>query len=79
MEAVVKAGNFTNPFLKTAYQKACEAAEEFKEFSAEHPFVVAVFVTVIAFGVLVFVAPYALELLGFGADGPIAGRSLLHR
>ncbi|KAJ4297748.1 hypothetical protein N0V90_005643 [Kalmusia sp. IMI 367209] len=53
--------------LKEAYEKACEAAVAVEGFVKEHP----VFVTVVALGVLVIIAPWVLEVLGFGELGPI--------
>ena len=73
LETVLKAGKEMNPALKGAYNEACEATKEFKEFVAEHPLATGVFCTVIAVGVLVILAPYAVEALGFGELGPIEG------
>ena len=61
------------PAMQEAYDKACEAAKTIEGFAADHPIATAVFCTVIALGVLVVLAPYALELLGFGELGPIEG------
>lgn len=55
--------------VKEAYDKAWEAAKAVEGFVEEHP----VFCTVIALGVLVIVAPWAIEALGFGELGPIEG------
>ncbi|KAJ4356181.1 uncharacterized protein N0V89_004211 [Didymosphaeria variabile] len=53
--------------LKEAYIKACDAAVAVEGFVKEHP----VFVTVIAVGVLVTIAPWVLEVLGFAELGPV--------
>ncbi|KAF1977753.1 hypothetical protein BU23DRAFT_273008 [Bimuria novae-zelandiae CBS 107.79] len=55
--------------IKKAYDKACEAAVAAEGFVQEHP----VFCTVIALGVLIIVAPWVLEVLGFAELGPIEG------
>lgn len=73
LEAVIKSGERMNAAMQEAYDKACEAAKIFEGFAADHPVATAVFCTVIALGVLVVLAPYALELLGFGEWGPIEG------
>lgn len=62
-----------NEALKEAYDKACEEAKKIEGFAAEHPVATAVFCTVIALGILVIVAPYAIEVLGFEALGPVEG------
>ncbi len=74
LEAVIKSGERMNAAMQEAYDKACEAAKIFEGFAADHPVATAVFCTVIALGVLVVLAPYALELLGFGELGPIEGK-----
>ena len=80
MEAVLKGGEQMNAAMQEACAKACEAAKVFEDFAADHPYATAVFCTVIALGVLVILAPYVLELLGFAELGPIEGKylSILH-
>ncbi|KAK4695603.1 hypothetical protein P7C71_g2169, partial [Lecanoromycetidae sp. Uapishka_2] len=73
LEVVLKAGKEMNPAMQEAYDKACEAAKPIKGFIADHPVATAVFCTVVALGVLVVLAPYVLEFLGFGELGPIEG------
>ena len=73
MEVALKAGKEMNAALAAAYDKACEAATVFKHFAKDHPFATTIFVTVIAIGVLVILAPYVIEMLGFGELGPIEG------
>jgi ElaB/YqjD/DUF883 family membrane-anchored ribosome-binding protein len=63
------------PVLKEAYDKAWEAAEAVEGFVKEHP----VFCTVVALGVLVIIAPWVIEALGFGELGPIEGMYGFHR
>ncbi|KAI4146237.1 MAG: hypothetical protein L6R39_003535 [Caloplaca ligustica] len=71
LEAALKAGKGMNTAVAAAYARACEAAKVFEHFAEDHPLATAVFVTVIAIGVLVILAPYVVELLGFGELGPI--------
>jgi hypothetical protein len=54
------------PAMADALQRAMDAAVGFVR---EHP----VFFTVLALGVLVALAPWVLEAVGFGAAGPIEG------
>ncbi|KAI9882913.1 MAG: acetate non-utilizing protein 9 [Watsoniomyces obsoletus] len=63
--------------LKKAYDKACEAADEFKDFVKEHPIATEIFCTVIAIGILAVLMPWVLGLLGFGVEGPI--EEVVHR
>ncbi len=76
LEAVLKAGKQMSPVMQEAYDKACEAAKDIEGFAADHPIATAVFCTVIALGILVILAPFALEWLGFAELGPIEGKSL---
>ena len=75
LEAVLKAGKQMNPAMQEAYDKACEAAKMIEGFVADHPIATAVFCTVIALGVLVVLAPYVVELIGFSELGPVEGKS----
>ncbi|KAF2712757.1 hypothetical protein K504DRAFT_464819 [Pleomassaria siparia CBS 279.74] len=56
------------PVLKEAYDQSCETARAMEGFVQEHP---------VALGVLVLVAPWAIQALGFatgfGELGPIEG------
>ena len=67
-----------NAAMRNAYDKACEEAKKMGVFAADHPVLTAVFFTVIAMGILVVLAPYVVEWLGFwvgfGEEGPIAGK-----
>lgn len=73
LEQALAQGRKMSAALATAYDKACEAATVFEGFVKEHPIATAVFVTVIAIGVLVVLTPYVVEMLGFGELGPIEG------
>ncbi|KAL1792285.1 hypothetical protein ACET3X_008792 [Alternaria dauci] len=57
------------PTIRSAYQRAWEAAQSIEGFVIEHP----VMCTVIALGVLAVVAPWVLEALGFAELGPVQG------
>ena len=59
--------------LREAYEMAKEAAEACFEFAEEHPEVTMVVVTLLALGMLVYIAPVALEVLGFTELGPLEG------
>ncbi len=67
------------PALAQAYSSAVEIAEEefydLFEYVKDHPLEVAatVVISILAFGVLVALMPWVLELLGFGELGPIEG------
>jgi ElaB/YqjD/DUF883 family membrane-anchored ribosome-binding protein len=67
LEQVLREAQKLSPALKEAYDKACEAAKSIEGFVQEHP----VFCTVIALGVLVLIAPWAIEAIGFGVAGPM--------
>ena len=73
IEEALTARKEMNTVLAAAYEKAREAATVFERFGEAHPVVTAVFVTVLAVGVLVILAPYVVEILGFGELGPIEG------
>ena len=59
------------PAVHDAYHKAWEVAKGIEGFVIEHP----VMCTIIALGVLVIVAPWILEALGFAELGPVEGTS----
>ncbi|OHE97247.1 hypothetical protein CORC01_07501 [Colletotrichum orchidophilum] len=68
VEGLVRHRDTVGQVLKETMDKSTEAAESVFELAKAHP----VFVTVIAIGVLVIVAPWVLEALGFGELGPVA-------
>jgi len=74
LETVLRAGKDLGPALSAAYERACEAAKGIPGFAADHPLATAVFCTVVALGVLVVLAPYVLEILGFAELGPVEGK-----
>ena len=79
VEVALESGKEMNAVLAVAYEKACEAAMVFEDFEKDHPLATAVFVTVIAIGVLVILAPYMVEILGFGELGPVEGEITMIR
>ena len=59
--------------LREAIDAAEAAADACFIFSMEHPYLTTGLLTIVAVGVLVWMAPWAVEALGFGVRGPIAG------
>jgi hypothetical protein len=57
------------PAIRDAYNKAWVAANEIEGFVIQHP----VMCTIIALGVLVVIAPWVIEVLGFAELGPVEG------
>lgn len=55
--------------VRDAYHRSWDVAVSIEGFVTEHP----VFCTVIALGVLVIIAPWVIEALGFAAEGPLEG------
>ncbi|EXF77594.1 hypothetical protein CFIO01_11671 [Colletotrichum fioriniae PJ7] len=68
VEGLVRHRDTIGQVVRETVDKSTEAADSVFEFAKEHP----VFVTIIAIGVLVIVAPWVVEALGFGELGPIA-------
>lgn len=62
------------PVLGEFIDKAEQAAKAVFAFPQEHPYLTAGFVTIVAIGVLVLVAPWVVEALGFGEMGPVGGK-----
>ena len=67
--ALVK-GHVRGHALQHAYNRAFEEAADFPH---DHP----VFCTLLALGILVILAPWVLEALGFAELGPVEGKDLL--
>ncbi|KAK1675163.1 hypothetical protein BDP55DRAFT_728951 [Colletotrichum godetiae] len=68
VEGLVRHRDTIGQVVRETVDKSAEAAESVFEFAKEHP----VFMTIIAIGVLVIIAPWVIEALGFGELGPIA-------
>jgi hypothetical protein len=56
--------------MKEAFDKAFAIGSDFVH---EHPTLTAAMATVVAIGILVILAPWAVEALGFGELGPVEG------
>jgi hypothetical protein len=69
LENALKAEAPMGQAMKDAYEKATQIVADVFEFAKEHP----VFCTVVALGILVILAPWAIEAVGFGELGPIEG------
>ncbi|KAJ4392296.1 hypothetical protein N0V93_005921 [Gnomoniopsis smithogilvyi] len=63
-----KMGNAINDAL----QKVEDIAKEVYDFARDHPVAVEVFCMILAIGILWFMLPWVLEVLGFAAEGPVA-------
>lgn len=78
LEAALKEGASMGPAMKDAYEKAVEAIEKVLrlvgDFKREHP---VLFWSLVAVAILVVLAPWALEALGFAELGPVEGTCLL--
>ena len=70
LENILKAGTLLGQAMREAYDKACEAAKSLGEFIHDRP----IWFTIIALGILVILTPAVLEVLGFGAMGPVEGK-----
>lgn len=80
LEATLREGREKmGPAMRQAYDNALRAAEsdfwELVQQAKDHPLetAAAVLITIIAIGVLVELAPFLLEWLGFARAGPVAG------
>ncbi len=76
LETIIKHGrDKVGGALNECIARAEEEAKSCFQFAKDHPYLTAGFVTIVAIGVLVFMAPWVVEALGFGELGPIAGMS----
>ncbi|TLD13530.1 uncharacterized protein PgNI_02737 [Pyricularia grisea] len=72
LEALIKQGRQTiGPFLEEFINKAEKATIFNFDFPYEYPYLTAGFAIIVAVGVLVFVAPWVVEALGFAELGPV--------
>lgn len=67
--ALQGAHNELGPAVRDAYNKAWQTANEIEGFVIQHP----VMCSIIALGVLVIIAPWVIEVLGFAELGPVEG------
>jgi hypothetical protein len=61
--------------MKDAYGKATQVVEDVWKFAKEHP----VFCAVVGLGILVILAPWAIEAMGFAEFGPVEGMCICGR
>lgn len=69
VEALVQHRETVGQFVREAMDKSTDSAESIFNIAKDHP----ILVTIVAIGVLVIIAPWVLEALGFGELGPVAG------
>ena len=69
LENALRAEQPMGQAMKDAYEKSAEVVADIFQFAKDHP----VFCAVVALGILVIFAPWAVEVLGFGELGPIEG------
>ena len=74
LENALKAGAPMGQAMKDAYEKAAQVVGDIWGYVKEHP----VFFALVAVGILVILAPWAIEVLGFGELGPIEGMSVVY-
>lgn len=75
LEALIKQSrDKIGPVLGDFIDKAEDAAKAVFAFPHQHPYLTAGFATIVAVGVLVLVAPWAVEALGLAEMGPVAGK-----
>lgn len=67
--ALQEAHDKLGPAIRDAYNEAWNVANEIEGFVIKHP----VMCTIIALGVLVVIAPWVIEALGFAELGPVEG------
>ncbi|KAJ0289535.1 hypothetical protein CBS470a_004345 [Colletotrichum nupharicola] len=70
VEGLVRHRDTFGQVVKEAMDKSTDLAQQVFGFVEEHP----VLVTIIAIGILVIIAPWVIEALGFGELGPVAGK-----
>ena len=69
LENALKAKAPMGQAMKDAHEKARQVIADVFGFAREHP----VFCALVALGIIVILAPWAVEVLGFGELGPIEG------
>jgi hypothetical protein len=73
LENALKAGAPMGPTMQDAYDMAAQIVGDMWGFVKKHP----VFFAFVALAILVILAPWAVEALGFGELGPIEGMSVV--
>lgn len=74
LENSIQAGRVMSGVLEEAYKRAVDAVNKTQEFERDHPLFSAILVTIVVLGILVLLMPWAIEALGFAAEGPVAGK-----
>ncbi|KIM35797.1 hypothetical protein M413DRAFT_79042 [Hebeloma cylindrosporum] len=69
LENEIKAGAPMGERMRYAYDTASRLIEAMWQFAKDHP----LFVALVALGILVILAPWAVRALGFGELGPVKG------
>lgn len=69
----LQAGKVMNTTMRQAYDKVVAEAKKIEGFATDHPILVAVFVTIVALGILYLLWPAVLAALGFGEEGIALG------
>ena len=69
LENALKAEAPVGQAMKDTYGKSTQVVADVWQFAKDHP----VFCAVVALGILVILAPWAIEAVGFGELGPIEG------
>lgn len=59
--------------MADAFQKASDAVDTTENFARDHPLWAAAVLAIVVLGILVLLAPYLLEALGFAELGPVEG------
>lgn len=75
LEKLLKDGAATSSAMTEAIEKATNTAEEFSKENPHYTVLIAAG-TLIALGVLIMLAPWVLEALGFAANGPRLGKQI---
>jgi len=75
LESLLKQGTARlSGAMADAFRDASKAVDAVGEFAREHPLWTAAVVGVVVFGIMVLLAPYLLEALGFAELGPLEGK-----
>jgi len=75
LESLLKQGSARlSGAMADAFGKAGDAVAAIGDFAREHPLWTAAVVGVVVFGIMVLLAPYLLEALGFAELGPVEGK-----
>lgn len=78
LETLIKQGRQTiGPFLEEFINKAEKATIFNFDFPYKYPYLTAGFTTIVTVGVLVFIAPWVVETLGFAKLGPVTSKKVL--